>query len=368
VITGTVPGHQESGGPALVQRAEQGKHRYVQDPGHYAGREAVACHGRGLHQRPGGIRQLYEPVSRRLRHPSRHRHRPAAPLLGEHAGQLAHQERIAPRFGVHLIGLVCRRRQPGRGQHIPDRARGQATEVHPFSVGIRRQTQQQPGARVTRGRRLPVGRQHQDERPSQLAHDICQQDRRRLVRPLQIIEHQQQPARPGRLRQPPANLREHREPLGAAGIGAIGQRRSFGVTKDTRPQARTKRVITGGPDDGLIQHQLPQAVRWQAVPVGRPGPHHRHAPRGGQRGGLLRQPGLPDPRLTRAQHQAAATRQDIIQQQHDPSQLAVTAHHRPRGPAPHTSHQATIKLEAIGVLVVNGIAGGPHDHRQARQW
>jgi len=70
-------------------------------------------------------------------------------------------------------------------------------------------------------RRLPVGRQHQDERPPQLAHDIGEQDRRRLVRPLQIIEHQQQPVRPGRLGQPPANLREHREPLGAAGIGAI---------------------------------------------------------------------------------------------------------------------------------------------------
>ena len=216
-----------------------------------------------------------------------------------------------------------------------------------------------PALVITGGRRLPVGRQHQDGRPSQLAHDIGEQDRRRLVRPLQIIEHQQQPARPGRLRQPPANLREHREPLGAAGIGAISQRRAFGVTEDARPQARAGRVIIGGPDGGLIQHQPPQAVRRQAVPVGRPGPRHRHAPRRGRRGGLLRQPGLPDPRLARAQHQAAATRQGIIQQQHDPSQLAVTAHHRPSGPAPHTSHQATIKPEAIGALVVNSIVGGP---------
>ena len=146
-------------------------------------------------------------------------------------------------------GRRCRCRQPGGEQHIPDRADGQATKVHAFGVGIRRQTRQQPGARITGGRRLPVGRQHQDERPSQLAHDICEQDRRRLVR----------------------------------------------------------------------------------------------------------QPGLPDPRLTRAQHQAAATRQGIVQQQRDPSQLAVTAHHRPRGPAPHTSHQATIKPAAIGALVVNSI-------------
>ena len=220
VITWTVPGHQEPGGQALVQRAEQGKHRYVQDPGHYTGREVVACHSGRLYQRSGGIRQLREPVGRRLRHPSRYRHRPATPLLGEHPGQLADQERIAPRFGVHLTGPVRRCRQPGGEQHIPDRAGGQPTKVHPFGVGIRRQTRQ-GGARITGGRRVPVGRQDQDERPSQLAHDIGEQDRRRLVRPLQIIEHQQQPARPGRLRQPPANLREHREPLGAAGIGVI---------------------------------------------------------------------------------------------------------------------------------------------------
>jgi hypothetical protein len=270
---------------------------------------------------------------------------------------------LPPVSGVHLAGLVGRRRQPGGEQHITDRACGQATKVHTFGVGIRRQAQQQPGARIIIGCcRLSVGRKHPDERPSQLAHDICEQDRRRLVRPLQIIEHQQQPARPGRLRQPPANLREHREPLIAAGVGAISWRRAFGVTEQARPQAHTGRVIIGRPDGGLIQHQPPQAVRRQAVPVGRPGPRHRHAPRSGRRGGLLRQPGLPDPCLTRAQHKTAATRQGIIQQHHDPSQLAVTAHHRPRGPALRTPHQATIKLEAIGALEVNSIVSGAHDH------
>jgi len=89
------------------------------------------------------------------------------------------------------------------------------------------------------------------------------------------------------------------------------------------------------------------------------GPRHRHAPRRGRRGGLLRQPGLPDPRLTRAQHQATATRQGVIQQQHDPGQLAVTSHHRPGGTTPHTSHQATVKPAAVGALVVvTGGAGG----------
>jgi hypothetical protein len=120
---------------------------------------------------------------------------------------------------VHLVGLVGRGGQPGGEQHVPDRAGRQATQVHPFGVGIRRQTRQQPGARITGG---PVGRQYQDERPSQLTHDIGEQDRRRLVRPLQVVEHQQQPVRPGRLGQPPADLGEHREPLGAAGIDAIG--------------------------------------------------------------------------------------------------------------------------------------------------
>jgi len=162
-------------------------------------------------------------------------------------------------------------------------------------------------------------------------------------------------ARPGRLRQPPANLREHREPLGAAGIGAISQHRAFGIAEDARPQADTGWAIIGAPNGRLIQHQLPQAVRRHAVPVRRSGPGHRHAPRSGRRGDLLRQPGLPDPRLTRARHQAAAARQGIIQQQHDASQLAVTAHHRPRDPALRSPHQATIKPKDIGGLGVNSL-------------
>ena len=44
-------------------------------------------------------------------------------------------------------------------------------------------------------------------------------------------------------------------------------------------------------------------------------------------------------------------------QQHDPGQLSVTAHHQPSGPAPRTFHQATLKPQAIGALLVNSIAG-----------
>ena len=96
VITGTVAGHQESGALALIQRTEQAEHGRIQHLGHHSGRETVAGHRGGLHQRPGGIRQLREPVGRRLHHPSRYR--PAAAPLGEHAGQLADQERVSPRF------------------------------------------------------------------------------------------------------------------------------------------------------------------------------------------------------------------------------------------------------------------------------
>lgn len=255
---------------------------------------------------------------------------------------------------MHLTGLVCRCRQSGGEQQVPDRVGGQAMKVHPFGAGVRRQARQQPGARVTGGGRLPEGRQDQDERPAQLAHDVGEQDRRRLVRPLQVIEHQQQPARPGRLRKPPANLREQREPRGAAGVGAVGQRRAFGVSEDAGPQAHTGWVVIGGPDGWLIQHQPPQAVRRQAAPVSHPAPCHWHAPRRGRRGDLFGQPGLPDPRLTGTQHQTAATRQGVVQQQQDPSQLAVTAHHRPTGPAVCTPHQATIEPEATGALPVRG--------------
>ena len=69
--------------------------------------------------------------------------------------------------------------------------------------------------------------------------------------------------------------------------------------------------------------------------------------------------------LTGTQHQTAAARRGVVQQQHDPSQLAVTAHHRPI--AVRAPHQATIKPEATGALLLNRIIGGPHHHGQARQ-
>jgi len=68
----------------------------------------------------------------------------------------------------------------------------------------------------------------------------------------QIIEHQQEPVRSGRLRQPTANLRKQREPLSSAGIGAISQPRMFGITEDARPQVGTRRIVIGAPDGGLI--------------------------------------------------------------------------------------------------------------------
>jgi hypothetical protein len=169
-----------------------------------------------------------------------------------------------------------------------------------------RQARQKSGARAARRPRVAVGRDDQDGRAPQLAHHIGEQDRRRLVRPLQIIEYQQQAGRPGRLGQPPAHLGEQREPLGGASIGAVGQSRTLGVTEQSRPQVGTGRSAVSGPDGGLIQHQPPQAVRRQTAPVGRPGPRHRNAPRRGQHGGLLGQPGFPDPGLARAQHQPPA--------------------------------------------------------------
>ena len=90
-------------------------------------------------------------------------------------------------------------------------------QVHPLGVRIRRQARQDPAVRVARRRRVPAGREDQDPRPSQLAHDVGEQNRRRLVRPLQIIKHQQEPAPTGRLRQPPANLGEPRRTARTAG-------------------------------------------------------------------------------------------------------------------------------------------------------
>ena len=105
LMAGTVAGDEEPGGAALVQGTEQGQHGHIQHPGHNTGREAVAGHRSGMQQLLCGVRHLCEPVGRRRNHPSRHRPRSAAALLEEHACQLPDQERIAPRFGVHLACL-----------------------------------------------------------------------------------------------------------------------------------------------------------------------------------------------------------------------------------------------------------------------
>jgi hypothetical protein len=84
--------------------------------------------------------------------------------------------------------------------------------------------------------------------PPQLAQHVGEQDRRRLVRPLQVIEYQQEAAWSGGLGQPSAPLGEQREPLGAARAGAADQIRALGVTEHSRPQAGMGRVVVSGPD------------------------------------------------------------------------------------------------------------------------
>jgi hypothetical protein len=197
--------HHETSGPALVQRTEQVEHGHAQHPRHHAGRETVARHRGGLQQRLGGLRHLGQAVGRRVDYPSRHRAGPAAALAGEHPRQLTDQERVAARLGSHLIHLFNRGGQSGGPQQIPDGRDSQAVQVYPFRVGLGREAEQDL---IARSRRGPVAGEDQDAGPAQLAHQIGEQDRRRLVSPLQIIEHQQQPARSGRLGQPPAHLGE----------------------------------------------------------------------------------------------------------------------------------------------------------------
>ena len=228
---------------------------------------------------------------------------------------------------MHLVGLIIDAGQPGGEEHVADRVGGQATQVHPLGVGVGRKARQEPSARVGGRPRAPVGRDDQDGRPPQLAHHIGEQDRRRLVRPLQIIEYQQEAARS---RPPRPAAGAPRRTARTAGRCRNRRRRPEPGARRHRTQPTTGRHGTGrvsSPDGGLVQHQPPQAVRRRTAPVGRPGPRHRHAPRRGQRGSLLRQPGFPDSRLARAQHQTPAARQGIIQVQRDPSQLAVTADH-----------------------------------------
>ena len=150
-------------------------------------------------------------------------------------------------------------------------------QVHPLGVGIGRQVGRSP-ASCRRPFPSPGRSRRPRWGPPQLAHQIGKQDRRRLVRPLQIIEYQQQPGRSRRLGQPwrtSANSANRWALPESAPPARAGRSAS---PNDSRPQVGAGRVVVSGPDGGLVQHQPPQAVRRRTVPVGRPRPRHRHAP------------------------------------------------------------------------------------------
>ena len=247
LIAGAVAGHQEPRRPAFFHRTEQGQHR----------------------------------------------HRLAGTLLNEHTCQLPYQERVASRLRMHLVGLLVRRGQPGGEEHVADRVGRQATQVHPLGVGIGRKARQEPGARVGGRSRAPVGRDDQDGRSPQLAHHIGEQGRRRLVRPLQIIEYQQEAAgsaASASRRRTSANSANRWALLESASPARAGRSASPN-TADHRSAGRGcqrpgRRARPGPPATGRRAANCP----------GRPpGPSHRHTPSSGQRGSLLRRRVFPTP-------------------------------------------------------------------------
>ena len=115
----------------------------------------------------------------------------------------------------------------------------------------------------------------------------------------------------------------------SAGRRRNRRRRPEPGARRPRTQPTTGRHGTGRQRRGWRARPAPAATgRTAANCPGRPpGPRHRHTHAAAERGSLLRQPGFSDSRLARAQHQPPAARQGIIQEQRDPSQLAVTADH-----------------------------------------
>jgi hypothetical protein len=180
----------------------------------------------------------------------------------------------------------------------------QLVQHRPFGVRVGRQHPDQLATPVTGRGRLAAGRQDQHPDASELAHQVCEQQRR-LVRPLNIVQDQEQAAAFRGLGRPLAYLAEQGEALPAVELRVAARGAPRRLAERQRPQVGPRLIAAAAGQ--VLQGQPPQPVRRCDVPVARAGPGDRRSLRRNQRRGLPGQPGLADPGLACAQQQAPAT-------------------------------------------------------------
>ncbi len=284
-----------------------------------------------------------------LEHPGAAGDRIEPALAGQQPHHLGDEQRVA-------VGLLVQRRgQRRRGRH-PGHQRDEAGHVLLVQPAQQHPPAVPPSGQVGQGRHqrmppvdlcVPVDAHHQQAGTLQLATHEAQQGQRRRVRPVQVVEDQQQRAAGGRRPQEgrqaveqleAGHLRLDRRRAGQVRQTVADVRGQLGDVGGTRAQVVAQRRRVAGLDVGA-DHLDPGPEGGCALSLPAAAPQHPGATRCRLGGQLLGQPGLADSGLAGQQHHPAVTGASGIQVGGERGQLALTTDERCRHQARGTLHR-----------------------------
>ena len=323
---------QRAGGP-LVQRRPQGRGQFVVHrvpDKRVRERQPGAVWGSGQHtRRDGGVEhggdrrrgkpghlgqhRRVDPLAEHARRAEQRPHRLAEPAeVGQdqlpqfrefpkplpESGRAAlhqhpHEQRIAagPRSQPvsQPVDVAIGFREPQPLRDVRSRQPGQPDR--PGVAGAQQHGQQAGQGRV---RGFPECRDDEQPAARELTRQMAEQQQRGPVGPLQVFQHDEQPALRRGIGQCPAGRGEHHEPRRLR-IPAAAQR-LFKRAAQHAGQARDR-----------LAHNGPRPQRGHARVIDRETGRHRHAILAGQLRGRRGEPGLPDPGLAADQDQPSGT-------------------------------------------------------------
>ena len=134
---------------------------------------------RRLHRPPGGRRGPGQPGAHHVAHRRRHR-RPAG------VQDLAHVERVAAGHAVQFLGIDLRSARPGSGPPPPSSG---GSRIRRVARCVARSPSTSAERVIVAELIVAVGDQHQGRHPAQPPPGEAQQVRRRLVGPVDVLDH-----------------------------------------------------------------------------------------------------------------------------------------------------------------------------------
>ena len=339
------PDLHEPAGERRFERLGDRLARQRADPGHPRDRERAPHHTGDRQHLAGGRRERFEPLPDDLAHAVGHRQRQRRAVtaqvaaLREQPHQLAQEERVAGRAVVQRARGV-RRQLGARRQEIADGLARQATQHHSPQPAVAFHAVEHAGQRMARvDLGVAVGEGHERAGLRGGEVEVREQQERRAVGGVHVLERDQQPLRPrGRLQQRGHGV-EHAQPLLLARVDP----RPRGGRLGRAPVARQPAQVVehgdrqpAGRRDERPQRRAPRPER--ARILAGPPAHDGGAARPRLRHELVDQAGLPDPRLPRDGRELQALGARGVERGGERRELrlaadervAVVGHDRPR--------------------------------------